>query len=559
MNQPEKAYEKEISAWNPIKLSAVNPKEVVMNKWLSKLTPTTAMVGICCMAGAMGNPQQIEAMEASEPNPAFKVMTADQAPRVYLFRNVKIFDGVSDQLKEADVLVVNNLIRKIGKDLPATGTYDVDVEAQQFQQVTVGPSPFDFESGYVIRVPKGDGGVETKQIPVTVIDGGGRTLMPGLIEGHGHLQMNGLSIADIESNSTWEQLGVRSAHMADIALKYGFTSWRDAGGMAAGLRKSIDAGHATGPRIYPSGAFIGPSGSHADFRSLTMPNETINGTQSNGGRLGISITADGVDAIKAAGRQNFMQGATQIKIMSSGGVVSQFDPWQLDAYSAEEIRAAVEVAEAYHSYVMSHAYSKKSIMRCLENGVKTIEHCFMFDGDVAALMKKKEAFMTTNMQAFSPELAKVGAISASPAAARKAASAQKAFANYVENVKKYRPKLGYQNYFVGNDEQVYQKQAFHHVWLGAHFFGNHYYLKSLTSVNGEILKLCGPVNDPYPEGKIGVIEEGAYADLLLVDGNPLEDISVIGGNEKWFDAADRDGIETMRIIMKDGVIYKNTL
>ena len=167
--------------------------------------------------------------------------------------------------------------------------------------------------------------------------------------------------------------------------------------------------------------------------------------------------------------------------------------------------------------------------------------------------------MTTNLQAFSPELSKVGAIAASPAAARKAASAQAAFKDYVENVKKYRPKLGYHNDFVGNDEQLYQKQAFHQIWLGANFFGNHYYLKALTSVNGEILKLCGPVNDPYPEGKIGVIEEGAYADILLVDGNPLEDISAIGGSELWFGALDRDGIETMRIIMKDGVIYKNTL
>jgi imidazolonepropionase-like amidohydrolase len=488
------------------------------------------------------------------------LFTAENPPTVFLFKNVKVFDGVSDALEDVDVLVVNNLIRKIGKDLPASGTYELDVKTQKFHEETVPPSPYDLRPGYTVRVPVDGGSVETKQIPVTVIDGGGRTLMPGLIEGHGHLQMNGSSIADIESNSNWEQLAVRSAYMATLALKYGFTSWRDAGGMASGLRKSIDAGLVDGPRIYPSGGFIGPSGSHADFRSYTTPNETINGgPQSNGGRLGMTLTADGVDAIKTAGRQNFMQGATQLKIMSSGGVVSQFDPWQLDAYSAEEIRAAVEVAEAYHSYVMSHAYSKKSIMRCLENGVKTIEHGFMFDGDVAALMKEKGAYMTTNMQAFSPELSKVGAIAASPASARKAASAQAAFKDYVENVKKYRPKLGYQNDFVGSDEQVYQKQAFHQVWLGAHFFGNHYYLKALTSVNGEILKLSGEVNDPYPEGKLGVIEEGAYADLLLVDGNPLEDITVIGGSEKWFDAPDRDGIETMRIIMKDGKIYKNTL
>jgi imidazolonepropionase-like amidohydrolase len=272
----------------------------------------------------------------------------------------------------------------------------------------------------------------------------------------------------------------------------------------------------------------------------------------------MTLTADGPTEIKTAGRQNFMQGATQLKIMSSGGVASQFDPWQLDAYSAEEIRAAVEVAEAYGSYVMSHAYSKKSIMRCLENGVKTIEHGFMFDGDVAALMKKKGAYLTTNMQAFSPELSKVSAISASPASSRKAASAQLAFKDYVENVKKYRPKLGFQGDYVGMPEGG-NRQNDHQIWLGAHFFGNHYYLKALTSVNGEILKLSGEVVDPYPEGKLGVVEEGAYADLLLVDGNPLEDITVIGGNELWFEAPARDGLETLRIIMKDGKIYKNTL
>jgi imidazolonepropionase-like amidohydrolase len=433
-----------------------------------------------------------------------------------LFKNVNIFDGKSDKLAMGqDVLVEGNLIKQIGKGIKA-----------------------------------GSG--------ATVIDGGGRTLMPGLIEGHGHLQMNGKGLSDIENNLNWEELAIRSSVNAKAALMSGFTTWRDAGGMGAGLKKTIDAGIVEGPRIYPSGGFIGPTGSHADFRNFTTPNETIYGTGSAGGRLGMTLNADSVDAIKTAARQNFMQGATQIKIMSSGGVVSQFDPWQLDAYSAEEIRAAVEVADAYGSYVMSHAYSKKSIMRCLENGVKSIEHGFMFDGDVAKLMKKKGAYMTTNMQAFSPALSQVSAISASPASTRKAASAQEAFKDYVKNVKKYRPKLGFQGDCVGLPTAC-QAQNDHQIYLGAHFFGNFYYLKALTSVNGEIVKLSGKVLDPYPLGKLGVIEVGAYADLLLVDGNPLKDITVIGGNEKWFDAAPRDGIETMRIIMKDGKIYKNTL
>jgi len=438
--------------------------------------------------------------------------------RQVLFQNVMVFDGKSDELKKADVLVTENLISEVSAEPLAV----------------------------------------IQSTNMKVIEGGGRTLMPGLIEGHGHLQMNGTSLADIENNRNWEELAIRSAVNAKAALMSGFTTWRDAGGMGAGLRKTIDAGLVVGPRIYPSGGFIGPTGSHADFRNFTTPNETLNGPQSAGGRLGMTLTADSVDAIKAVARQNFMQGATQVKIMSSGGVASQFDPWQLDAYSAEEIRAVVEVANAYGSYVMSHAYSKKSIMRCLENGVKTIEHGFMFDHDVARLMEEKGAYMTTNMQAFSPLLSEVEAISASAVSTRKANSAQLAFKDYVENVKKYRPKLGFQGDCIGLPASC-QKQNDHQIYLGAMFFGNHYYLKALTSVNGEIVKLSGEVLDPYPEGKLGVIEEGAYADILLVDGNPLEDIAVIGGNKKWFDAPVRDGIETMRIIMKDGMIYKNTL
>ncbi|WP_198659437.1 metal-dependent hydrolase family protein [Winogradskyella aurantiaca] len=447
---------------------------------------------------------------------SFFLSTAqNENPSFILITNVQVWNGTSTSLINADVLIENNLIKEVGANLKRLND-------------------------------------------ATIIDGKGGVVMPGLIEGHGHLQMNGTSISDIENNRNWEELAVRSVVNAENALMSGFTSWRDAGGMGAGLKKTIDAGLLKGPRIYPSGGFIGPTGSHADFRNFNTPNESVDGVQSNGGRLGMTLTADGVDAIKAAARQNFMQGASQIKIMSSGGVVSQFDPWQLDAYSADEIRAAVEVANAYGSYVMSHAYSKKSIMRCLENGVRSIEHGFMFDGDVAALMEEKNAYMTTNMQAFSPALDQVSAITASAASTRKANSAQKAFKDYIENVKKYRPKLGFQGDCVGMPESC-NKQNDHQIYLGAEFFGNHYYLMALTSVNGEILKLSGDVLDPYPEGKLGVIEPGAYADLLIVDGNPLKDITVIGGNEQWFDAPVREGIESMKVIMKDGVIYKNTL
>ncbi len=433
-----------------------------------------------------------------------------------LFTNVNVFDGKKDELlKNYQVLVVDNKISKVTSEA-------ISVQG------------------------------------ATVIDGKGMTLMPGLIEGHGHLQMNGTSLPDIENNRNWEELAARSAARAKSALMSGFTTWRDAGGMGAGLKKTIDSGELVGPRIYPSGAFIGPTGSHADFRNFTTPNETFYGHNSSGGRLGMSCTADSIGDIKACARQNYMQGATQIKLMSSGGVASSFDPWQLNAYSLEELQAAVEVANAYGSYAMSHAYSKVSLLRNLEAGVKTLEHAFMFDKDVYRAMKKNDAYMTTNMTAFSPYLGEIEAINSNPASARKAKTAQAAFGDYIDNVNKYQPKLGFHVDCVGGVAAC-EQQADHSIYLSGKFLGNHYTLLSMTSVNGEIVKLAGEVLDPYFEGKLGLVEEGAYADLLLVDGNPLQDLTVIGANEKWFDAPKRDGIETMKIIMKDGVIYKNTL
>jgi len=438
-----------------------------------------------------------------------------ESPTRILFKNINVWNGTDDRLVQSDVLIEDNLIKQVKSN---------------------------------IKAPNG----------CTVIDGNGGTLMPGLIEGHGHFYMNGSSLPDIENNLSYDEIAVRGAARAKSALMSGFTTWRDAGGMGAGLKKTIDAGIVEGPRIYPSGAFIGPTGSHADFRNFTTPNETVYGANSSGGRNGMTFTADGIAMIKTGARQNFMQGATQIKIMSSGGVASSFDPWQLDAYSPEEIRTAVEVADAYGSYVMSHAYSKKSMMRCLENGVMTLEHGFMFDADIAKLMKEKGAYITTNMTAFSPYLFEIEAISSNPASARKAATAQKAFVDFVKNVNELQPDFGFNCDCVG-DVPTCEKQSDHSIYLSGKLLGNLFTLKSLTSVNGKIVKLSGETLDPYFQGKLGVIEEGAYADLLIVDGNPLKDLSLIGANEKWFDAAPRKEIKPMKLIMKDGVIYKNTL
>jgi imidazolonepropionase-like amidohydrolase len=310
-----------------------------------------------------------------------------------------------------------------------------------------------------------------------------------------------------------------------------------------------------GPRYYPSGAFLGTRGGHADFANFTSPV----GESTNFSRLNMAQEVDSVADVQKFGRNNFRMGATQLKYMISGGVVSAFDPWQLLAGSQEEIEAAVQVANEYGSYVMSHAYRKEAIMGALNAGVKSIEHGFSFDCEIADLMKKKGAYITTNLTAFDPGLLDIPAVKDVPASLAKAISASATFAGYIDNMKKCPVKRGFQTDCVGsvgacNIQVAYEKH------LNNEFFGSHAALVALTSVGGEIAAMSGDYMNPYPDGKLGVIEEGAYADIVIVDGNPLEDFSVVGTGDKWFGAKPRPkSPETIRLIMKDGKIYKNTL
>jgi imidazolonepropionase-like amidohydrolase len=379
--------------------------------------------------------------------------------------------------------------------------------------------------------------------------------MPGLIDLHSHLLANGDGgLVDIEANFTWEDLAIREAAMAKLFLMDGFTTVRDMGGACGGIRRQIDAGIIEGPRVYPSCAWIGPPGGHSDMRNFTMPQTPM---LSQVERLGITANVNGPADVTAAARQNFMMGATQIKIMQTGGVASLFDPWQLNGLNPDEIAAAVAVANNYGSYVAAHSYTKEAIMRALEMGVMTIEHGFMFDADINALMQEKGAFLVTQMTSQAPGLADLGALQ-DPRTAYKLQTAQAAFAGYVDNVRTLQPPFGFMIDCVGGPEAC-EKQIAYEKWLHADFFGNLHMLVAATGTAGKVLALTGDVLNPYVEGPIGVIQVGAYADILLVDGNPLQDITVIGGVDEWQSAPDRDGVETILIIMKDGVIYKNTL
>ncbi|OZS42898.1 metal-dependent hydrolase family protein [Photobacterium sanguinicancri] len=441
---------------------------------------------------------------ASEEKPAVQI----------LFKNVDIFNGLENKLFENyHVLVEGNIIKTIS---------DKDIKVRD---------------------------------DATTIDGTGKTLTPGFIENHAHLMLMGPNLPAMEANMTWEDFAIHGSRMARMYLMQGFTTVRDAGGANGGLRRAIDSGEIVGPRYYPSGAFLGTRGGHADFANFSAPV----GSETNFGRLNMAQEVDSVADVKKYGRNNFRMGATQLKYMQSGGVVSAFDPWQLLAGSPEEIKAAVAVADSYGSYVMAHSYRKEAILSALDAGVISIEHGFAFDCDIAKVMTEKGAYITTNLTAFDPGLLDIPAVKNVASSLAKAKSASETFKNYIPNMKKCPVKRGFQTDCVGsvdacNIQIAYEKH------LNNAFFGPYESLKTLTSVGGEISKLTGDFTNPYPKAKLGVIETGAYADILLLDGNPLSDFSVVGTGDKWFGAEKRpESPDTIKLIMKDGVIYKNTL
>lgn len=441
---------------------------------------------------------------------------AEEAPALpqTLFQNVDIFNGTENTLyQDHFVLVEGNKIASIS-----------------------------------------DAAIEVREDAV-IIDGSGKTLTPGFIEAHAHLMLMGPSLPAMESSVTWEDFAIHGTRMAEMYLMQGFTTVRDAGGANGGLRRAIDAGQIVGPRYYPSGAFLSTRGGHADFANYTAPV----GEQTNFGRLNMAQEVDSVAEVNKFARNNFRMGATQLKYMQSGGVVSAFDPWQLLAGSPEEIAAAVAVADSYGSYVMAHSYRKEAIIGALNSGVRSIEHGFMFDCEISDLMKEKGAYITTNLTAFDPNLLEIPAIKNVPASLAKAKSASAAFEDYIPNMKKCPAPRAFQTDCVGsvdacNIQIAYEKK------LNNDFFGAFESMKTLTSVGGELVALSGDFMNPYPEAKLGVIEVGAYADVLLLDGNPLEDFSVVGTGEIWFGAEKRpESPDSIKLIMKDGVIYKNSL
>jgi imidazolonepropionase-like amidohydrolase len=428
-------------------------------------------------------------------------VSADAQDRsaVTVIENVRIFDGTHPTLAApSNVLIRGNIIEKI----------------------STSPIPTD------------------RRADTQIIAGGGRVLMPGLSDAHWHATMVRTTPAQLLSSGIGYSMLLAGAE-ATATLMRGFTSVRDMGGPAFDLKRAIDEEVLPGPRIFPSGAVITISGGHGDFRELSDLPRTTGGALSRVEELGGSAIADSPDEVRKRTREQLMQGASQIKLTAGGGVASPFSPLEVVTFTEAELRAAVEAATDWGTYVATHAYTSDAIRRSIAAGVKVIEHGHLMDEATARLIAEKGIWLST--QPFIDiSLAKV-----LPAAQQQqmmqVVSGTDAIYGYV---KKYKIKTAF-----GTDilfsRALAERQGQGIVDL-RRWFTPAEALAMATSANGELLALSG-LRNPYP-GKLGVVEQGALADLLVVDGNPLENLDLVA-----------DPAAKFLVIMKDGRIYKNTI
>ena len=380
-------------------------------------------------------------------------------------------------------------------------------------------------------------GAMTAPSGAVIIDGGGRTLMPGLIDNHVHIFLSASTEAQLlDPDQTFEAMQERAIAEARAMLLRGFTAVRDVGGPVFPLKSAIDKG-APGPRIYPSGAMISQTSGHGDFRNPSERSRRFGAPLSRGEQLGAGFIADGRDEVLTATRENLRFGASQIKIMAGGGAASHYDPLDVAQYTLDELKAAVDAASNWNTYVTVHAYTVKAVRRAIEAGVKCIEHGQLLDEATVKLLADKGVWLS--LQALDP---------APPTATQnvreKKAQVVQGTDNAFKWAKKHKVKLAF-----GTDillqPAATKNQNTDFVKL-TKWFTPAEALKLATHDNAQLLALSGPRN-PYP-GKLGVVESGAHADLLLVEGDPTKDLALIGDPAKNF-----------KVIMKEGKIHKNML
>lgn len=440
-------------------------------------------------AAAISHPLPMPQAQADAP--------AAAAPSAILFQNVRIFDGVSAELSPpSSVLVRGNLIEKVSRDtLPADGA--------------------------------------------RMIDGGGRTLMPGLIDAHWHSMFVGVPLTAALTRDP-AYLNLVAGIEAGKALMRGFTTVRDVGGAVFSLKLAVDEGVIPGPRIYPSGAMISVTSGHGDFRSMSDLPRSLGAPGSRHDIVGDSAIADSPDEVRVRTREQLMRGASQIKLTGGGGVSSPHSPLDVVTFTEAELKAAVDAATDWGTYVAVHAYTPQAIQRAIKAGVASIEHASMMDEETAQMMAREGIWLST--QPFPDEMA-----DAFPKGSDQWQKAQEVFAGTDRTYQlaiKHKLKTAF-----GTDILFSSRLASQQGKILAsltRWYTPAQVLAMATGTNAQLLKLSG-LRNPY-RGDLGVVREGALADLLLVDGNPLQDIGLIGDPERNF-----------LVIMKDGVVFKDTV
>lgn len=418
-----------------------------------------------------------------------------------LFENVRIFDGRNGALSASShVLVRGNVIERISS------------------------APIDVRGNAEIQV----------------IAAGGRVLMPGLIDAHWHAFMAATPQSVLMSAEP-SYLHLLAARQAEATLMRGFTTIRDMGGPVFGLKRAIDEGVMIGPRIYPSGAFISQTSGHGDFRFLFELPRKPGGALSYIETQGISAIADSPDEVRLRVREQLRLGASQIKLMAGGGVSSPpHNPIESTQYTEMELRAAVEAAENWGTYVAVHAYHPRAMQMAIRAGVKVIEHGQLADEETVRMMAEKGVWWSlqpltydTHMSAHMPATSRQRAMQVFEGTDRAYRLARK-----------YNVKTAFGADILGDAEAANRQGAA--LIVLARWYSPAEVLRMATADNGELMALSGFIN-PYP-GRLGIVEEGALADLLLVDGNPLDNLELVADPDRNF-----------RVIMKDGRIYKNVL
>lgn len=373
-----------------------------------------------------------------------------------------------------------------------------------------------------------------------VIDGRGQYAIPGLVDAHVHLGKTHIDGATASYDA------IVGAVVAGKLLDHGITTVRDAGSVTTGLKRAIDEGVIPGPRIFPSMNFLSQTCGHGDNEHAHYNRDAqyIN-------PRGVAL-CDGTAECRRAVREQFFLGASQIKIMAGGGMSSLCDPVETLQFSPEEMKAIVETTEDYGSYVMAHLYTPKCIRRAVEAGVKSLEHGHWIDEETAKLIKDKGVFLNPCPQ-FTLEEVKwnhMGEFSDQPSQLKKkrkpgGARIKEHIEETTELINKYDIKI-----LFGTDLMImyngYEPRESLDFTVYKKRFGSYKGLLAATGNFNDIIRLTTYQN-PYPDGQIGVLTEGAYADIVITNGNPVEDLDVLGD------------VDNILLVMKDGQIYKNRL